>query len=262
MKNTISHNQKAEEMRDAYNRSAEYYDSRYRNIQYLKFGITLQKLIDVTKQTEIVLNGPILDMGGGTGLFFDFLRDFSQYLQEEYSNVEGLHLIFEFSHFLIRTNLQANPSELILPPVVICDISYEMLRNSKKDHKIYGLVACDGSQLPFRDSQFSRITTFTVLQNMVHKELAIYEAYRVLQERGIFIISNLEKSQDKREIIESLGKYFDRIHPILYQEQLEKFQKMNVQNSKYSPFHDLEKVEDFFLTAKKTLGRQNETLRV
>jgi SAM-dependent methyltransferase len=252
MKNSISHNQKTEEMRDAYNRSAEYYDSRYLTIQYLKYGIALQKIIDPTEQAQIVLNGPILDMGGGTGLFFNFLRDFSRYLEDQTSEEERVNLIFNFSLFLIRSIIHANPSELILPQLIICDISYEMLHKCPKDHRIYGLVACDGSQLPFRDSQFSKITAFTVLQNIVKKDLAIYEAFRVLKEKGIFTISNLEKSQDKREIIESLGKYFEQIHPILYKEQMVEFQKMIVQNSKYSPYYDLEKVEDFFLSAKKT----------
>ncbi len=251
MKNFLLHIQKAEQMRDSYNRSAVHYDSRYKYIQYLKYGITLQKIIIPEKQQSISIRGPLLDLGGGTGLFSVFLQEFSELLKSYESDDPEINLLLQFTLHLIRSNNKEEPTRLVIPSTIICDISFEMLQQVIKKPNIYGLVACDGSHLPFRDSQFLTITAFTVLQNIVQKDLAIAEAFRTLKEDGSFAISNLEKSQDKQQIIESLGNYFKQILPIYFRELLEEFQKIIVQSDKYSQFHDLAKVEDFFITAKK-----------
>ncbi|MHA1819477.1 MAG: hypothetical protein ACTSVC_03325, partial [Promethearchaeota archaeon] len=60
-------------IREQYDLSAEFYDKRYRRLQYIKFGVALSNVSD--------LNLPILDYGAGSGLLLEFLSLFSALLQ-------------------------------------------------------------------------------------------------------------------------------------------------------------------------------------
>ena len=56
-------NMKSDRLRRDYDRSAETYDSRYREIQFEKFKIMLN---------DFEIKEPVLDLGGGTGLLQEF----------------------------------------------------------------------------------------------------------------------------------------------------------------------------------------------
>ena len=259
MKTSLPHSKKAEQMRNVYDGTAEFYDSRYKVIQYLKYGILLHTLINPHSLPQIDLQGPILDNGGGTGLFMEFLQDLSSFLGGKKGNNEKVNIILEFTSYLIKNKFGVIPISVHLNPMIVCDISSEMLRVARKfqdSRALYGLVACDSSHLPFRASQFSTITAFTVFQNVLDMEQAISESSRVITAKGILGSSVLEKSSDKLQFAELLGKFFDTIQPVHFEGERGDFQKIIVQNSKYSQFHDLEKVEDFFLTAKKSLRKE------
>ena len=57
MKPSHSHSKKAEQMRNAYDGTSEFYDSRYRHIQYLKYGILLHQMITVQNITPDSIYG-------------------------------------------------------------------------------------------------------------------------------------------------------------------------------------------------------------
>ncbi len=244
-------------MRKAYDGTSEIYDSRYRHIQYLKYGILLHQIINIQKLPQIQIRGLLLDNGGGTGLFLEFLQNLSVFLTGNLEKDEKTNDILEFTCYLTKKKYGTSLISLILPPTVICDISFEMLQMAQKfqdSTKLYGLVSCDSAHLPFRHSQFSTITAFTVFQNIENINKAIEESHRVLADQGCLGISILKKSYTKFQFAELLGKCFDDIYPVNFDEEWGDFQKMIVQNGKYSQFYDLEKIEDFFLTAKKLEG--------
>ena len=165
--------------------------------------------------------GLILDNGGGTGLFLEFLQNFSSFLAGNQEMMKKLILSLNSLVFLSIKNYQINLISMFPPPMVICDISFEMLQVARKfnDSKIlYGLVSCDSAHLPFRNSQFSTITAFTVFQNIENINQAIEESYRVLTDRGVLGISMLEKSSDKFQFAELLGKSFDDIKPVHFEQ--------------------------------------------
>ncbi|TFG20475.1 MAG: class I SAM-dependent methyltransferase [Promethearchaeota archaeon] len=254
MKPSPLDSKKAEQMRNAYDGTSEYYDSRYRHIQYLKYSILLHQIIKIQKLPQIQLRGLVLDNGGGTGLFLEFLQKLSKFSIRNSEEDEKINQILEFTCYLISKKYRTTPISLIFPPTVICDVSFEMLQIARKFQDsimLYGLVSCDSAHLPFRPSQFSTITAFTVFQNIENINKAIEESHRVLVDQGCLGISILKKSYNKFRFAEMLGKCFDDIYPVNFEKERGDFQKMIVQNGKYSQFYDLEKVEDFFLTAKK-----------
>ena len=102
MKPPLLHSKKAEHMRNAYDGTSEFYDSRYRHIQYLKYGILLHQMVNLQKLPQIQLMGVILDNGGGTGLFLEFLQSLSSFLAGNPGNDEKIDLILEFTCFLIN----------------------------------------------------------------------------------------------------------------------------------------------------------------
>ncbi len=60
-----SSDRKKNNIRNKYNATADFYNNRYRNIQYEKYARMLN---------DVKLKGRILDLGSGTGLLSDFLN--------------------------------------------------------------------------------------------------------------------------------------------------------------------------------------------
>ena len=108
-----------------YNLTAQMYDSRYCDEQEAKYKEALKTVVFGS-------NSLVLDVGCGTGMFFNFM------------------------------------SEKIQSAVGI-DISRELLKLAKKRIKNLcnvSLVLADADNLPFREAVFDYIFVFTVLQNM------------------------------------------------------------------------------------------------
>ena len=139
-----------------YNETAEKYDSRYKNIQ-------------TTKYLEVFSNYPkpekkiILDVGGGTGLFFDFL---------EYS---------------------ANH-------IICSDISINMLRNGKKKFRNGCFVCADSENLPFKKNSMDLITSFSMIQNLENPLKAINQMNSMLKTHGNLILTVLDKRLNVEEL--------------------------------------------------------------
>ena len=253
MKTILPHSKKSEQMRNAYDGSAEFYDSRYQVIQYMKYAILFQKLIEVHNTSKVTLRGPLLDIGGGTGLFLTFLKDGEKFLERSTSNDEKIDQILHFAWFMLESTHALDPSSIEVDPIIIGDISFNMLQVARKNNTssmLYGLVACDSANLPFRTSQFPTITAFTVFQNISDIRKALKETSRVIMDDGQLGISILKKQYEKFHFAHLLADFFQDISPVPFQENWEKFQNKIVQNGKYSQFYDLEKNEDFFLIVK------------
>eukprot|EP01041_Mallomonas_annulata_P008746 gene8746-18087_t len=77
-------------------------------------------------------------------------------------------------------------------PVVICDINPEMLAVGRKraqskigiNEKMVGFIEGNAEKLPFPDNSFDIYTIAFGLRNVTNKEVALAEAYRVLQPGG------------------------------------------------------------------------------
>ena len=249
------HEEKVEKMRTEYDTTAAFYDARYRHIQFLKYGILFQKLVSSKIRMNTYQKGPILDAGGGSGLYLEFLKLFSDYLNDIHVCDERIQQILEFTEFLLGDTIKSLDRSIFDKPIILCDISFEMLHialEKKCASLLYGIVACDCSHLPFRDESFSISTAFTVFQNIEKVENAIKEVFRVLGDTSTLGISILKKKSNKLKFTELLGRYFLEISPIHVEEALVEFQKLMVQSDKYSHFYDLAQVEDYFLIAKKT----------
>ena len=250
---------KGEKIRDAYNKTAEFYNQRYKYIQYVKYGILLPKLIRIHSSSNCEILGPILDLGGGTGLLVEFLQMLSNYLKGHGTDDEKCDLILKFTRFLLLKQIKKECTSFRPTPVIICDISFEMLNIARKNldrSKQYGLVACDCSHLPFRDKSFSIATTFTLFQNVDEIGHAIEELFRIMSNGGTLGISQLKKQSNNLKFAGLVSSFFSEITPVHYEDNLAEFQKHIVQLDKYTHFHDLANVEDFFIIAKKIAGNK------
>ncbi len=117
-----------------YNLTAQIYDERYREEQDAKYKAALEGL-------RIKSNSVVLDVGCGTGLFFNSVADLAEM-------------------------------------VVGADVSRELLLLAKKQGRDSGnilLVLADADHLPFKQQVFDFVFAFTVLQNMPKPEETLKE---------------------------------------------------------------------------------------
>ncbi|NVM03222.1 MAG: methyltransferase domain-containing protein [Candidatus Helarchaeota archaeon] len=140
-----------------YNQTAKHYDKRYNSIQNLKFNSIFKKMKEF--KTNIVL-----DLGCGTGLLFDLIKN--------------------------NTNL-----------LVGMDISKKMLNIALKREKNNNLhlVCADADFLPFRKNIFSTIFSITVLQNLPNPVFSINEVSRVCKNGGLTIFTILKKGLELKK---------------------------------------------------------------
>jgi ubiquinone/menaquinone biosynthesis C-methylase UbiE len=136
-----------------YDRSAIIYERRYKNIQWEKYTIMIDKPV----------KGRILDLGCGTGLL-------SEFLQEEIYGV---------------------------------DISFQMVKRARSKELA---VQADIDFLPFRNSVFDAVLSFTSLQNLPSLDYVFKEVRRVLKDNHPFIFTILEKKYSPIE--EKVESYF------------------------------------------------------
>ncbi|MFX0136242.1 MAG: class I SAM-dependent methyltransferase [Candidatus Hodarchaeota archaeon] len=140
-----------------YDQTAKHYDKRYNSIQNLKFNLIFQKIKKF--KTDI-----ILDLGCGTGLLFNLLK---------------------------------NRADLL----VGMDISKKMLEIaliSKKSNYLH-LICADAEFLPFRNNIFSTIFSITVLQNLPNPVISINEVSRVCKKGGFTIFTALKKDLELKQ---------------------------------------------------------------
>ncbi|MFW9999818.1 MAG: class I SAM-dependent methyltransferase [Candidatus Hodarchaeota archaeon] len=145
---------------EKYNSSSHFYDKRYKALQKEKYEIILKNYIANGKT--------ILDLGCGTGLFFEYI-------------VLSLKKQHE-----IRINY------------IALDISRNMLLRFKSkvifhNIKSINLILSDIEHLPFRDNIFHSIFSITSFQNLPHIQIGIRESFRVSKNNAEYKFSILRK---------------------------------------------------------------------
>lgn len=163
-----------------YNSTSDFYERRYKEIQYNKYKIVLK--------SYTVGGKIILDAGCGTGLLYDFII----------KSLEQIKTAF-YSYIAI-------------------DISINMLKifkskNFNKDKKIgnkINLILSDLENLPIRSNIFNSVFSLTSLQNLPHIIDGVKEMLRVVKDDADIKFSILKKNLDLNKLISILkSKIFE-----------------------------------------------------
>lgn len=158
---------------EKYNSTSYFYDKRYRAIQEEKYEILLKNYIVNDKN--------ILDLGCGTGLFFQYVAKSllnKALITSNYIAVDiSWNMLLKFKSKIISPNYSKYPPNLILS-----DIEY----------------------LPFRDNTFFSIFSLTSFQNLPHIKNGIKESFRVSKHNADFKFSILKKKLDLESLLKIL----------------------------------------------------------
>jgi len=139
-------------VKHAYDVTADIYDKRYQEEQSRKYRASLAHLS--------VVDAVVLDVGCGSGLFFDAV---------------------------------ANQAQL----VVGIDLSHKLLRKAHKRAKGFDrvfVIQADADHLPFTDATFDAEFALTILQNMPHPALTLTELKRTLRDSRKLAVTGLKKA--------------------------------------------------------------------
>jgi malonyl-CoA O-methyltransferase len=147
-----------------YDQTAKHYDKRYKSIQNLKYKLIFKKLKEFKKDA-------ILDLGCGTGLIFNLLKN--------------------------QTNF-----------IVGIDISKNMLKIAlkKKKNNNFHLICADIDFLPFRKNIFSTVFSITLLQNLPNPVISINEVSRICNKGGFVIFTVLKKELELKKFENMFNK--------------------------------------------------------
>jgi len=176
---------------EKYNSSSHFYDKRYKAIQEEKYGIILE---NYGAHGKI-----ILDMGCGTGLFFEYITKSIKKQGERNCNY------------------------------VAVDISWSMLLRFKSkifnfNHKNYALnlILSDMEYLPFRENIFDSIFSLTSFQNLPHIQIGITESFRVSKNNADYNFSILKKKFELELLLKILKPKIKEME-VIEKEKLEDF---------------------------------------
>ena len=134
-----------------YDLTAEMYDKRYREEQEAKYRVALE---------SVAIDGPVLDVGCGTGLLFD-------------------HTVARVDT-LVGVDLA---KRLLL-------IAKERARKVENVH----LVQADADHLPFKLGFFRAVCAFTLLQNMPKPSESLLEIKRAAKPGASILVTGLKKT--------------------------------------------------------------------
>ena len=133
----------------------------------------LERLLNLVGRLPISDGMSILDLGCGTGVLFDMLRR------------------------------RVGPKGLVTG----VDFSIRMAQQAHRNFPFVNVtvVDADASSLPFHDSCYDMIVSFSAFPHFVHKELAVKEAGRVLNPGAPLYIIHLASSKEIADSHESKG---------------------------------------------------------
>jgi len=134
-----------------YDLTADIYEERYGEEQRAKYGAALESFK--------MGGGEVLDVGCGTGLFFNHVAACARV-------------------------------------VVGIDISRKLLLKANKETKKKGnlfVLQADADYLPFKKGSFEAVFAFTVLQNMPQPSKTLQEFKRVAKQNGNIVVTGLKK---------------------------------------------------------------------
>lgn len=86
--------------------------------------------------------------------------------------------------------------------VVGIDFSREMIRIARNKIRNSNFIRVDLNGLPFKDNTFSKVFGVTILQNIKYPQRAVKEIARIVQKKGLAVLSTLRKKTTKKEIRE------------------------------------------------------------
>ncbi len=136
-----------------YDTTAQSYDEQYGKEQEAKY-------LKALKHVNVTADGPVLDVGCGTGLLFTHIASAAL-------------------------------------AVVGVDISRELLLKAKEQavkFRNVSVVRADADHMPFQTGFFSVVFGFTVLQNMPKPEETLAELERVSKSGGSIVVTGLKKA--------------------------------------------------------------------
>ncbi|MFX1392623.1 MAG: class I SAM-dependent methyltransferase [Promethearchaeota archaeon] len=165
MKKRRENRNKKKEIITKYDSTSDYYEKRYKEIQYQKYEIILENY-DLRDKY-------ILDAGCGTGLLYDFIINSMEQIKTGY-----------FSY--IANDISINMLEIFKS------------KNFNRDKKIrnqLNLILSDVENLPFRDNIFNTVFSLTTFQNLPHID-GVKKIFRVLKKDADIRFSILKKNLD------------------------------------------------------------------
>ncbi len=122
----------------------------------------LEQIRNLFKKYLKKLNGPVLDLGSGTGVLLKIMPEFL-----------------------------ANPETLILE----LDLSMLMLQQAREKARFLeqkvGLLQAEGQQLPLATGSLGDIIAFQVFPHFLAPQMVLNEAFRTLRSEGRFVIFHL-----------------------------------------------------------------------
>ena len=183
-------------VRYRYDKTAQSYDHRYCNEQEAKYQAALDGL-------AVTSHSIVLDVGCGTGLFFDRIAD------------------------------KANK-------VVGLDLSRELLFKSKSRAKACDnvfVISGDADFLPFVDGFFDFVFAFTVLQNMPKPVEMLRELSRVVKPESTIVATALKRAISLEAFADMLEQTGLRATELREDEQLQCYVVTAAQSAK-SPIID------------------------
>lgn len=151
---------KENEIIEYYNNFSNSYDDFYYKLQIIK-------LETILSQFNFSENLTIFDLGGGTGILSEFVRN----------------------------------------NIINFDISLYMLKMGKIKQRIFQSILCDIQKLPIRSKSSNLIFSITAIQNLSQPELLIQEISRILKTRSFGVISILNKFSNNFNLEDFFKKY-------------------------------------------------------
>ena len=150
--------------------SSLIYDTWMKETQFKKYGGILDMLI----KNEVPLEGKVLDVGIGTGLFEDFLKG------------KGVSL-----------------------DLIGVDTDRKMIEEAKK--KGYLVILANAEKLPFEDSSFDLVVSIDAINSVSDKEAVIREIYRVMKPGSYGVITHFCNNYTRNQVwkkMETLTRQF------------------------------------------------------